>query len=281
MIARNAIRVAFSGSGFKFPAHVGALAAINDAGYTPIEYAGTSGGSIIAALAASGMSIEEMKALTMTRDWSDMLTFNLWSLVSNMGYCTGDVLLNWIEAMTGGKTFKDLPTRLVIMASDITNEKPFEFSLENTPDITIAEAARASAAIPLVYAPVKIGAALLMDGGMCNNIPIDKLTIDEVPRIGIQLVSQTSDLHPGSYSIFDIVPRLIQMMMSANENTHIDLGKYEGASFSFVESGFAGSLDKNMSTSIRSQLFDIGYSATKQTLSTLKPLPVYPQAAHL
>lgn len=264
------IRVALSGSGFKFPAHVGALLAIRDAGYQPIEYAGTSGGSIVATLAACGMDLDAMKALTFTRDWSDMLSFNPLSLMGDMGYCSGKNLLNWLTTQTYNRTFSMLKARLVVMASDVSSEQPFEFSSDNTPDVPVALAARASAAIPFVYTPVQVGPALLMDGGCCNNIPVDKLTIDQVPRIGIQLVSKTSPLTAGTHSIIDIAPRVIDLMLSANENTHVDLGEHEGATFAFIETGFASGLDRNMSAMVRQQLFDNGYAGAKAALATIQ-----------
>jgi len=263
------IRVALSGSGFKFSAHVGALCAIRDAGYTPVQLAGTSGGSIVATLAAAGMSLADMKALTMSRDWSDMLTFSPWSAMTRMGYCNGNTLLNWITEKTGGLLFSQMPVDLVVMASDVGAEVPFEFSRSATPDAPVALAARASAAIPFVYAPIQYGSALLMDGGCCNNIPIDKLTIDDVPRLGIQLVSKASPLNAGVHTAFDIAPRLVDLMLSANENTHVDLGKEQGAHFAFIETGFASGLDRNMPSSVRQQLFDNGYAGALSALDNI------------
>jgi NTE family protein len=260
------IRVALSGSGFKLPAHVGALQAIHDAGYSIQEIAGTSGGSIVAALYASGMSIDTMKNLAMEKDWSDFLTFNPWSLLTKMGYCSGNALHEWIEDNTGKLTFASCRIPLTIMATDVANYKEFTFSREITPSATLAEAARASAAIPLVYAPVQYGDALCFDGGLCNNVPVDKLKIDGIPRIGIQLVSKTAPMQPGIYSVKTIVPRLIGMMLAANENTHVDIAKLTGAQVAFVESGFVDGLDTNMSKSDRERLYQAGYAATRATL---------------
>ncbi|MBX9900795.1 MAG: patatin-like phospholipase family protein [Burkholderiaceae bacterium] len=143
-----------------------------------------------------------------------------------------------------------------------------------TPDLPVAIAARASASIPIVYSPVQltkesVRPVMLMDGGMVNNIPIDQLTIDSVPRLGIQLVSKSSPLAAGSHSLFDIAPRVINLMMSSNENTHIDLGLQIGAQVAFVETGYAGGLDRNMSTQMRQRLFDDGYAATTLKLAEI------------
>lgn len=265
----NPIRIALSGSGFKFPAHVGALLAVRDAGYTPIEYAGTSGGSIVAMLAAFGMSLDDMKSLTLSHDWSGMLTFNPWALLSDIGYCSGNALLGWLNQQTKGVTFGQLGTDLLIMASDVSNGTGFEFSKSRTPDVSIALAARASASIPFVFSPVQVPGALLMDGGLVNNIPVDRLAVDHVPRLGVELVSKTSPLTPGVHSFLDIAPRVAELMLSANENTHVEIGEHEGARLAFVETGYANGLDRNMSLATRERLLNDGYAATRDALAQL------------
>lgn len=263
------IRLALSGSGFKFPAHVGALLAVRDAGFTPVEYAGTSGGSIVAALAASGMNLDDMKELTLTRDWSDMLTFSPFTALRGKGYCSGNALLNWMSRKTKGVTFNDLNVPLTIMSSDASIETGFEFSRKMTGTTPIAFAARCSASIPLVYAAVPFQGATLQDGGMVNNIPVDKLKNDAVPRLGIQLVSKTTPISNGCASLGDLLARDLNMMLSANENTHVDMDELEGAHFAFVETGYAGGLDRNLSPVVRRRLLNDGYEATRKVLADI------------
>lgn len=260
------IRVALSGSGFKVPAHVGALMAIQDAGYEVVQIAGTSGGSIVASLLASGMSINAMHDLCMTMDWSPMLTFNPWSLITKMGYCSGQTLLDWLTEQTGGKTFRDLPIDLSIVASDVAQEAPYLFSKATTPDAPVALAARASAAIPGVYAPVQYGGALNFDGGMVDNMPSDCLTVDDIPRLSINLVSKGTPLPAGTHSLFSIAPRVIDLMLSSNENTHVDLDKSRGGHFAFIETGYASALDRNMAKSVRQRLMHDGYVGAQAAL---------------
>jgi len=263
------IRVALSGSGFRFPAHVGALLAIRDAGFTPIEYAGTSGGSIVAVLAACGMDLDAMKELTLHRDWSDMLTFSPWPALRGRGYCSGNALLDWLKNQTFGATFNELTTPLTIMASDAVTETGFEFSKTTTGTTSVAFAARCSACIPAVYAAVPFQGAILQDGGLVNNIPADKLVVDAVPRIGIQLVSTMAPLSKGrSFSVVDLLARDVNMLLAANENTRVDLDKQEGAHFALIETGYANGLDRNMSLDIRNTLFWAGYKGTLDAVST-------------
>ncbi|WP_233272943.1 patatin-like phospholipase family protein [Paraburkholderia acidisoli] len=164
------IRVALSGSGFRLPAHLGALQAIADAGYEVVELSGTSGGSIVASLYASGMSLDVLRELCMSLDWSPMMSFSPWALVASQSLCSGNTLLQYLQKLTDGKKFSDLSIELKVIASDLLTEKEFVFSRAATPDAELATAARASASIPLVFAPVAFANSLLVDGGCCNNM---------------------------------------------------------------------------------------------------------------
>ncbi|WGS53603.1 patatin-like phospholipase family protein [Paraburkholderia sp. D15] len=264
------IRVAFSGSGFKVPAHAGALQAIVDAGYQPIELAGTSGGSICAALYAAGMSLSDMKTLALTHDWSDMMSFSPLAAFRMRGFCDGQTLLAWMKEHTGGKTFAELAIDLTAIASNVANEGPFEFSRAATPDSEVALAVRSSTSIPFVYAPVAVGDALLTDGGMVNNIPVDRLKVDAVPRLGVQLVSMDLPLRPKrKLWPHQLVMRLIDLMLSACESTHVSAAQAAGAHMAFVETGYASTLDRNMPLEIRQRLFNDGYAATKAALQAM------------
>jgi len=262
------IRVALSGSGFKFPAHVGALMAIQDAGYKPVEYAGTSGGSLISALAASGMPLTKMRDIALTQNWSNILKFTPTALMRG-GFCNGKNLQSLIGNYTKHQTFRQLRTDLTIVASDVASESSFVFNKYNTPDISIAKAARSSASIPFVYSPVQIGKALLMDGGMIDNIPADLLVKDDIPRLGIQLVSKQSPFSAAKSSLFNVAPRLLDLMLSATENAHRALALQSGVHFAYIETGFAGGLDKNMTFELRSKLLMTGYNETRSALTEM------------
>jgi NTE family protein len=258
------IRVALSGSGFKFPVHVGALTAIRDAGYTPIEYAGTSGGSIVAALAACGMLLEDMKDMTLENDWNSMLSLSWGSLMRLRGYCDGNTLLDWLDEHTKSKTFSELPVWLTIMSSDVVNAVPFEWSPKTTPDKLVALAARASASIPFIYTPVEHDSVKSVDGGVVNNLPVMRLIQDAVLRVGIDLVSKETPMY--SSSPLDIAAQLVNMMLDSAESTQALFGQHSGAQIAYIETGFASGLDRNMSLALRQRLFQAGYDETMKLL---------------
>ena len=264
----KSIRIALSGSGYKFPAHVGALLAVRDAGFKPVEYAGTSGGSIVATLAASGMDLDAMRTLVLTHDWSGMLTWNFLAMFSG-GYCDGKTLRSWLLTNTNNKKFSDLSVDLTVVSTDVVTEAPFIFSKKLTADVLVGDAARASASIPFVYSPVQLNGAMLMDGGMEDNIPADLLTIDDLPRLGVQLTSKATPFPPGDTSLKSLAPRLLDLILSATEAAHEAIAQKSGVKFATIETGYAGCLDGNMPAAIRHRLMDDGYEATAAALKHL------------
>lgn len=265
------IRVALSGSGFRLPAHVGALRAIHDAGFSIVELAGTSGGSIVAALYAAGMALDDMYDLCMSLDWSPMMRFSPWSLLTQQALCDGDALLDLLTQHTGARTFASLDVDLRVVASDLATESEYQFSRDRTPDVPIALAARASASIPIVFAPVEHNGAVLVDGGCTDNIPASDLTVDEVPRIGIYLVSGDSPLPAGKMGLAALAPRIIDLLLASNAESHVALDARNGAHIVPVHTGYASSFDRKMPQATRLRLFKDGYAATQMALKTWVP----------
>lgn len=263
------IRVAFSGAGFRIPAHCGSLFAIADTGYDPTQVIGTSAGSIIGALLACGMSLDDMKTLALTHDWSNIMSWNPTAIFSK-GYSSGNNLLAFLNEHTGGKTFRDLELDFSAVASNLSTNERFMFSKANTPDTPVALAVRASASIPFVFSPVIFDGQIMQDGGMVSNIAADSLVIDSVPRLGVQLVSQDVPLKPNvKLSFVGLAMRIIDLMLSACETAHVTAAQASGATMVFCETGYAGTLDRNMPLATRQRLFNDGYTTTKAALAAL------------
>lgn len=268
---RRGIRVALSGSGFRLPAHLGSLQALVDAGLQPVELAGTSGGSIVAALHASGMSFSQMHDLCMSLDWSPMMRFSVLDVLRRQALCSGDALLDYLTHVTDGKTFAQIDVDLKIVAADLLTEREFVFSRLFTPDVPVALAARASASLPVIFPAVPSSGALLVDGGTCNNVPASQLTVDDVPRIGIYLVSDDAPLPAGTTpGLTTMLSRVLDLMLAANEQAHNDLAERGGAMIVRIPTGYASSFDRNMSMDTRLRLYHDGYVATAAAVAHLE-----------
>ncbi|WP_414446871.1 patatin-like phospholipase family protein [Burkholderia sp. 22PA0099] len=260
------IRVALSGSGFRLSAHLGALQAIADAGYEVVELAGTSGGSIVAALRACGMSLVDMRKLALETDWAGLMEFSAWSFIRRQALCSGDALQKFLLDVTHGKRFADLGMELKIIAADLLTEKEFQFSRVATPDLPVAIAARASASIPVVFSPVAVAGGLMVDGGTMDNMPVSDLIVDDVPRLGVFLRSDDTALAPGSYGLRTLAPRIIDLMLASNETARMAADRAAGATIVDVPTGYASSFDRRMSVDTRLRLFNDGYVAVEAAL---------------
>jgi predicted acylesterase/phospholipase RssA len=196
----------FQGGGCRAAAFGGAYDAAFKLGVRFSEVAGTSAGSIVAALLAAGAEPAFLLAKLETLDFPSLLvkptrsTFSTGSkLVSALQRVPfkGEVLASivaiarlggvhssagietWIESclkdLTGRQSgpvlFSDLVIPLHVVAGDLSTMKPRVWSTRTTPNQSVAHAVRASCTIPLFFQPVEEGSALLVDGGIVSNIP--------------------------------------------------------------------------------------------------------------
>ena len=194
--------------------HVGAISALENAGYSFPRVAGTSAGSIVGALVAAGMRssrITEIMTTVNYRRFADRALLDrvpvggpLLSLLMDNGVFEGDHLREWLGNLLvdecGVETFGDLAIddpgsslpperrfRLVVTATDVTRGElvyfPWDYertySLEPSRQLVV-DAVRASMSIPFFYEPATLvgsdeTSSTLVDGGVLSNFPIDIL----------------------------------------------------------------------------------------------------------
>lgn len=196
--ARPKIGIAFAGGGARGGAHVGVLKVLEEL-RVPVDYvAGTSIGSIVAALYASGMAPEEMEKVLATTDWDEALRDDqprkdqpyrqkedddLYLIKAELGFHKGSLVLP--SGLVHGQKLNYLLRRLTLPA---TNVRDFDrlripFRCVATDIVTgakvvlskgdLARAVRASMAIPGFFTPVEWDGKLLTDGGTADNLPVD------------------------------------------------------------------------------------------------------------
>jgi len=253
----KAVRLALSGSGFLAAAHVGAVVALHDAGISIKEFAGSSGGSIVAAMAAAGMSPDQMKELALGDSFKDLLVWNPSALL-HKGYCSGDALLEWLSSNLGDITFNEVFIPLTVMTTDVNSSHSYRFSSKTTPKVELALASRCSSSVPIVFSPVASGTALFVDAGVSNNIPVDQLIRDHIPRVGIEVVSGGV---ANTARIPGYISAVINAMLASNEGARIAWAKHTGASIIPVNCNGYDFLDTEIPAEGKEDLFNRGYRA--------------------
>ncbi len=201
----------FEGGGVRAVAHAGAYAAAKRSGVTFGRVAGTSGGSIVAALVAAGAPttylrrhLHELDFLLLLDKpskknsvfernlplWARLLRLLTWGDLRNVanvamygGLHDSKRLGNWIEQRlvelvrgehsTNKKPvlFSELPIPLYVVATDLITGQPKVWSHETTSDDSVTLAVRHSCTIPFFFQPVQEGFSIFLDGGAVSNLP--------------------------------------------------------------------------------------------------------------
>lgn len=157
------IGLALGGGAARGFAHIGVIQVLEEAGIRPDLVVGTSAGSLVAALYASGKSGAELARLAQGMDESALTD---WSFPSR-GLIRGDALARYVREQTGGRTIEQMALPLGVVATDLDSGEPVLFQVGDA-----GIAVRASSAVPAVFQPVRIGAREYVDGGLVSPVPV-------------------------------------------------------------------------------------------------------------
>ncbi len=155
--------LALGGGAARGFAHIGVIQVLEEAGLRPALVVGTSAGSLVAALYASGKSGVEMAALALAMDESAITD---WSFPGR-GLIRGEALARYVREHTAGLTIEQMRLPLGIVATDLDSGAATLFQRGDT-----GAAVRASSAVPALFQPVKIGAREYVDGGLVSPVPV-------------------------------------------------------------------------------------------------------------
>lgn len=157
------IGLALGGGAARGFAHIGVIQVFEENGIKVDLVAGTSAGSLVAALYASGKNGKEMQALS---DNMDEGAITDWSFPLR-GLIRGEALARFIRDKTGGKNIEQMSLPLGIVATDLSDGSSILFRSGDT-----GTAVRASSAVPAVFQPVRIGQREFVDGGLVSPVPV-------------------------------------------------------------------------------------------------------------
>jgi NTE family protein len=313
------VDLVLSGGGVKFIGLVGAVVALMDAGYSIKRVSGVSAGSVVAAILAAGskdgqLTGSEVKELAFSvplGKWRDAgpvpYLGAAWGLLTEASMYRGDAAYDWIRSELknlGVTSFGDLMldeghlvegrrSKLVVTVADLTAAQlvrlPWDYrrlyGLDSDEQL-VAEAVRASMAIPFFYRPVKLTGAsgatsTLVDGGVLSNFPID--TFDRPdrkpprwPTFGITVLPRPTEgigavmpaLKPlRFFEQTALLESLLTTMLAGHDQAHLSQ-PWVSARAIVVESTNVGVLDFDASRGRLEELYNNGYAAAQAFLST-------------
>ena len=315
---RPKLGVVLEGGGALGLAHIGVLQWMEE-NRIPVSYvAGTSMGGLVGGIYATGRSPAEVKEITNTINWDDVLRgqtpfqdlsfrrkqdahevpnsleFGLRKgLQFPGGFNSGQQVTLILDRValpySELKSFNDLPIPFACVATDLVSGKPHVF--RSGP---LSLALRSTMSLPGIFTPVRTGDHIYADGGLLNNIPIDvakEMGADIV--IGIHL--ETQPLSPSApLSSFAVLGQSISVMIAANELRSMEqadvlvtvpLQKYNaldyGAAEAIIKAGYdaAAAKAKVLSAFSVSEAEWQEYLADRNARKKTTPIPQFVQVA--
>ena len=270
----------FGGGAIRGMAYIGAVKAMEELGINPHTLAGSSVGSIIAALLAVGYNAEDLKEVFIK------VNFELFKDISiGIGpiffFFKGEVFLEWVRELIEKKfygekykkganravTFKDIDKNLVIITTNLSNFECKEFSRYETPDYEIASAVRISCCMPGLMKPIEYNNTLLVDGDLQKSWPMWKLSknlllkderILEFRLEGYYDTNDKNDISGIDYANA-VYSCMTAMSTSFITNLYVDKDKFD---YIVLNTGGIVVVDFNINENKRIELIESGYNQT-------------------
>ncbi len=159
------IGLALGGGAARGFAHVGVIAALEEAGIAVDLVVGTSAGSMVGAIYASGKTAAQLQEIALKMEEAEITD---WTLpIFNRGILRGQALSDYVNRQVNNKLIESLPIPLGIVATDLKSGQGVLIQSGDT-----GRAVRASSAVPSIFTPVKIGEREFVDGGLVAPVPV-------------------------------------------------------------------------------------------------------------
>jgi NTE family protein len=198
------VGLALGGGAARGFAHIGVIKALEARNVKVDLLSGTSAGSVIAALSASGMNGIAINKLALTMDEASISD---WAMpFRTRGFLQGVALQNYLNKTLDNKPIEKMAKPLGIVATDLKTGQPILFRRGNT-----GIAVRASCSVPSIFEPVKIGGHEYVDGGLVSPVPAAfarKMGADFVIAVDISARPETAL----TQSSFDVLMQTFTIM---------------------------------------------------------------------
>lgn len=193
------IGIALGGGGTKGFAHVGVIKALEAQGLRPDLIAGTSAGSVVGALYASGLDGFALQELAFGLDESKVKDFNLrnpWE-----GLVIGQKLQDYVNELLKNRPIEQLSKPFVAVATQGDTGQRVDFARGNT-----GQAVRASSSFPVFFKPTQILGKTYVDGCLVSPVPVDaarKMGADIVVGVDISAQLERRVVFDGLSNVID------------------------------------------------------------------------------
>ena len=160
---RPVVALVLGSGGARGYAHIGVIEVLEQQGIHPDFIVGTSAGSIVGSIYASGKTAAELHDIALNLKPNDVRDVD----VSLKGFFNGQKVENYINRQVNNTPLQNLKIPMYVVATELKNGEKTVFNYGNT-----GQAVRASTAIPSMFVPTKIGDTEYVDGGLVSPVPV-------------------------------------------------------------------------------------------------------------
>lgn len=245
--------VALSGGTAKSVTHVGVIKALVEAGI-PISYvAGTSGGSIVGSMFASGMPISTMETVATNMSWRKLVSIRL----TRLGFISSQRIEDFVRETIGNVNFEDLAVPCGVVATNLVtgDRKVFRTG-------PLARAVRASCSIPQIYLPVEIDGEYYVDGGLSQYLPVETALEMGAEFVLASHLAPVDPTYRRPQNILQLVVQITGLM--ARKNFPISVAKSHFVVHPNVDAYSSFDFEH------AAEMVEIGYDATRRVVADLR-----------
>ena len=194
-LARGGVALVLSGGAARGYAHVGVIKVLEAHGMRPDLVVGSSAGSIVGALYASGLGARELEIALGElgpAQFNDIELRGFGLLPGTMGLVRGDKLHRYIDDRVKRHRIEEFPMRFAAVATDLASG---ETQIFNAGDVGAAVVA--SSAVPGIVSPALIGGRLYSDGQLSSPLPVEVARrLGATAIIAIDVIYPPQDANP-------------------------------------------------------------------------------------
>lgn len=213
---RPVIALVLGSGGARGYAHIGAIEVLEQAGIYPDFIVGTSAGSIVGSIYASGKPAIELRNIALSMKANDVRDIKL----DMKGFFNGKKVEDYVNLQVDQTPLEALKIPMFVVATELKEGKKVVFNYGDT-----GQAVRASVSIPSMFIPTTIEDKEYVDGGLVSPVPVDiarELGADIV--IAVDILAQPEHTETTNvWGLFNQNINIMQNRLAAQELKHADV----------------------------------------------------------
>ena len=213
---RPIVALVLGSGGARGYAHIGVIQVLEQQGIHPDFIVGTSAGSIVGSIYASGKTANELRDIALNMKAQDVRDVKL----DTKGFFDGKKVENYVNQQVNNTPLELLKTPMYVVATELKEGKKVVFNYGNT-----GQAVRASVSIPSMFVPTKIGTDEYVDGGLVSPVPVDvarDLGADII--IAVDILAQPMHTETSNvWGLFNQNINIMQNHLAREELKHADI----------------------------------------------------------